>query len=115
MLLEQTRAELAMNRDAAADRLVDQLLESRRKRARELVSIESSCLLRDLRVLRVFVVTLVDDQRPAGEGPNVDRRAVGVDRHRSVLIGSEDLRADCSVALQHLRHGVAEVVRSGRR
>jgi hypothetical protein len=47
---------------------------------------------------------------PPGEGVNIDRIAIAIDDHRTILIGSEYLRAYRAVAVEHLRHGMPEVI-----
>jgi hypothetical protein len=79
----------------------------------------------DIFVIEIFVMVLVvhvhapsgvlaselmNGHPPSGECLDVDRRPIRADRHSSIAVRAEDLRAFRPVSLQHLRHRMPEVV-----
>ena len=103
----EARTQRAMHGDAAADRPMNQIFERHPEADWRTLSIRSS----SSSCLRDFVAAFqrVKNVRPVNVD-TVERMSVRVDRHRAVAIGSEDLGAGVTIALQHVGGRVAEAV-----
>ena len=122
--LKPTWPERNVHRKAAVDRFSDYVLKIGRQirwnsQAHSIfVRFEESSLMRpfttsSLRALRVFVATVLrTDESPSKKRMNLQRPAVGLDRHRTVSIRSKYLRASVSVTFEDGRNGMAEMIRA---
>src|SRR5262245_12620800 len=68
------------------------------------------------RLLRVFVPSWLPLAHGVAicKGADIERHAVGINRHRPIPVGPEDLRPNGPVAVEYFWHRVAEVVASPR-